>query len=102
MKAFALIRRISRGLRNLLVWSAVLLDHVGVVAVLRITLLGSVDVWVGDERLKLGSPRQRTLFAVLALAAGTAVSVDRLVDALWGENLPGDPRALVHSYSSRL
>lgn len=74
----------------------------GVVAVLRITLLGSVDVWVDGERVPLGSPRQRTLFAMLALEAGTAVPVDRLVDALWGETLPGDPRGLVHSYSSRL
>jgi DNA-binding SARP family transcriptional activator len=70
--------------------------------VLRITLLGSVDVWVDGERLPLGSPLQRTLFAMLALEAGNAVPVDRLVDALWGESLPGDPRGLVHSYSSRL
>lgn len=69
---------------------------------LRITLLGAVDAWAGDERLPLGSPLQRTLFAMLALEAGKPVSVDRLVDALWGEVLPGDPRALVHSYASRL
>ncbi|MFS8104854.1 tetratricopeptide repeat protein [Lentzea alba] len=69
---------------------------------LRITVLGSVDVWVDGSRLPLGSPLQRTLFAMLALEAGNAVSVDRLVDALWGESLPGDPRGLVHSYSSRL
>jgi DNA-binding SARP family transcriptional activator len=75
---------------------------VGVADVLRITLLGSVDAWVDGERLPLGSPLQRTLFAMLAVEAGTAVPVERLVDALWGEALPGDPRALVHSYSSRL
>jgi DNA-binding SARP family transcriptional activator len=70
--------------------------------VVRITLLGAVDAWVGAERLALGSPLQRTLFAMLALEAGTAISVDRLVDAMWGESLPGDPRAMVHNYSSRL
>ena len=74
----------------------------GVADVLRITLLGPVDVWVDGGRLPLGSPLQRTLFAMLALEAGTAVPVDRLVDALWGEVLPGDPRGLVHSYASRL
>ncbi|RAS68933.1 hypothetical protein C8D87_1021011 [Lentzea atacamensis] len=29
---------------------------------------------------------------MLALEAGNAVPVDRLVDALWGEVLPGDDR----------
>jgi DNA-binding SARP family transcriptional activator len=36
----------------------------------------------------LGGPKQRALLAVLLLQAGRAVSTDRLIDALWGEEPP--------------
>jgi DNA-binding SARP family transcriptional activator/tetratricopeptide (TPR) repeat protein len=65
-------------------------------------LLGGVEVWDGDVRLALGPPLQRTLFALLALEPGAVVTVDRLIDALWGEALPRDARGLVHNYVSRL
>lgn len=65
-------------------------------------LLGGVEVWSGEVRLPLGPPLQRTLFALLALEPGAVVTVDRLIDALWGESLPGDARGLVHNYVSRL
>lgn len=65
-------------------------------------LLGGVELWDGDTRLALGPPLQRTLFALLALEPGSVVTVERLIDALWGEALPGDARGLVHNYVSRL
>ncbi|MEU7532467.1 BTAD domain-containing putative transcriptional regulator [Saccharothrix sp. NPDC042600] len=68
----------------------------------KVGVLGSVEVWLDGERLPVGPPLQRTLLGLLAVEAGEALSVDRLVDALWGEALPRDARGLVHGYVSRL
>ncbi|MFW6090561.1 MAG: BTAD domain-containing putative transcriptional regulator [Actinomycetota bacterium] len=38
--------------------------------------------------ISLGSPAQRTILAALLVQRGAVVSVDRLVDALWGERPP--------------
>jgi predicted ATPase/DNA-binding SARP family transcriptional activator/tetratricopeptide (TPR) repeat protein len=47
---------------------------------------------LGDDgtRLKVAG-RQRALLALLALAAPRPVTSDRLLDALWGDDLPADP-----------
>jgi DNA-binding SARP family transcriptional activator len=50
----------------------------------------------------LGGPAQRTVLAVLLLNGNQATSIDRLVDAVWGEAPPVTARAVVHSYVSRL
>jgi DNA-binding SARP family transcriptional activator/predicted negative regulator of RcsB-dependent stress response len=42
------------------------------------------------------------VLAVLLLNANRATSIDRLVDAVWGEAPPVTARAVVHSYVSRL
>jgi DNA-binding SARP family transcriptional activator len=47
-------------------------------------VLGPVDVRVGGHVVHLGT-RQRALLAVLLLGGNSVVSVDRLVDELWGE-----------------
>ncbi|MGW3291621.1 AfsR/SARP family transcriptional regulator [Streptomyces sp. NPDC001002] len=52
--------------------------------------------------ITLGGPKQRTLVALLACEGGRAVPVDRIVDALWGERLPGDPRRSLHTHVSAL
>ena len=69
---------------------------------MEIGILGSVEVWHDGERLAAGAPQQRCVLAVLALNAGQGVSVERLAEALWGEETPGDWRGLVHGYVSRL
>ena len=51
-------------------------------------LLGALDVRKGDVSLQLGGPKQRALLALLLVDAGRAVSTDRLIDALWGEQPP--------------
>ncbi|MFC0626258.1 BTAD domain-containing putative transcriptional regulator [Kribbella deserti] len=69
---------------------------------LRIRVLGPIEVWHGDVQVAFGSDLQRTLLARLALAAGSVVSQDELIDLLWG---PGDaPQAvsLLHTHVARL
>ncbi|HEY2703200.1 MAG TPA: AfsR/SARP family transcriptional regulator [Candidatus Dormibacteraeota bacterium] len=48
-------------------------------------ILGPVAVVGPDGPLALGGPKQRALLGILVLAAGSAVSVDRLVAALWDQ-----------------
>lgn len=68
----------------------------------RFGVLGPLEVSGGDGPLPLGGPKQRTLLAHLDLNANQVVPADRLVDAVWGEDLPEDPRATLQVYVSRL
>lgn len=65
-------------------------------------ILGPIEVRVGGRPLPLGGPKQRLLLALLALRANRVVSVDRLVDALWGDAPPATATAQVHGYVSTL
>ena len=51
-------------------------------------ILGPFDVVKDGETLLLGSGRQRALLAFLLLNANHAVSIERLVDELWGDEPP--------------
>ena len=57
---------------------------------LRAHVLGSFEIEGVDIRT-LRSRKARTVLKVLALARGQAVSVDRLVDALWSDDPPNQP-----------
>lgn len=48
------------------------------------------------------SAAQRTILSALALDLGAVVSVDRLVDLVWGEELPANPSASLQNHISRL
>jgi DNA-binding SARP family transcriptional activator len=69
---------------------------------LTVRVLGPLEVWVGGRRVGLTSGRLRTVLAVLAMAAGGPVSVERLGVALWGEDAPGSARRVVQTYLARL
>src|SRR4051812_23795377 len=69
---------------------------------LRIELLGPVDAWVDGRPVALGGERRRALFAVLVLMGGRVVSVDRLIDELWGEEPPARARESLLMHVSRL
>jgi predicted ATPase/DNA-binding SARP family transcriptional activator len=69
---------------------------------LRFSVLGPVRAWRGDTELDLGTPQQRAVLAVLLLAEGRQVSLDALVDALWGQEPPRTAAGTVHTYVSRL
>lgn len=69
---------------------------------LRFSLLGPVRAWRGRDEIALGPPQQRALLAVLLLAEGSQVSVDRLVDAVWGTEAPASARGILRTYVHRL
>ena len=50
----------------------------------------------------LGGQRPRALFAVLALMGGRVVTIDRLIDELWGEEPPARARESLQMHVSRL
>lgn len=65
-------------------------------------LLGPVEVWRAGRRLDVGGPKPRALLAALLLEPGRVVSVDALIDAIWGESPPDTARSLIQSYVSAL
>ena len=69
---------------------------------MQIRILGSVDVEREGTRVKLAGPKQRAVLSMLALNANTAVSFERLVDGLWGEEPPATAPKMVQQYVSQL
>ena len=51
-------------------------------------LLGPLEVVGGDRRVPLGGAKQRAVLAILLLHRGTPVSLERLIDELWGDRPP--------------
>jgi predicted ATPase/DNA-binding SARP family transcriptional activator len=52
--------------------------------------------------MRLSSARQGRLLAALALRVRTPVGCDLLAELVWGEHLPADPDATLHTYVARL
>ena len=50
-------------------------------------ILGPLEVWDRGAERALGGPRTRALLAFLLLHPNEVVSVDRLIDELWGDDL---------------
>lgn len=66
-------------------------------------MLGGVDVLVDGVPVDLGQRRmERCLLGLLALNLNAALSIDRMIDLLWGEDAPGSARAALHTHVSRL
>lgn len=65
-------------------------------------LLGDVGVSVDGHDVDAGPARQRCVLAGLLVDAGQVVSVDQLVDRVWGERPPQRDREVLYSYVSRL
>jgi DNA-binding SARP family transcriptional activator len=69
---------------------------------LEIRLLGPFQVTIGGRPAKVSGSKRDGLLAALALRRGRAVSVDTLIDELWGADLPATPRNAVHHHVARL
>ena len=69
---------------------------------MEIRLLGPVEVDHRGTPLHLGGPKQRAVLALLALNANATVSVDRLIEGLWGERQPATAAKMVQLYVSQL
>ena len=65
-------------------------------------VLGPLEVRVAGEELAIGGAKQRAVLAVLLLRAGEVVSVERLVDEVWGDEPPPSAAHTLESYVSRL
>ena len=69
---------------------------------LEFRILGPLDVLDDDRRVELGGARQRAVLAILLLHRGETVSVDRIVDLMWGERPPATAVKTVQVYVSHL
>jgi len=67
-----------------------------------LAVLGPVEVRLDGRAVDLGTPKQRSLVAALALSRGRPVSVDAIVDLLWGDQSPPGVTATLQAYVSGL
>jgi SARP family transcriptional regulator, regulator of embCAB operon len=71
-------------------------------ATVRFGLLGPVRVWDDKGELDAGPPQQRAVLTYLLLNESRHVSVDDVVEALWGRHAPPSAIGVVRTYMSRL
>lgn len=64
-------------------------------------LLGPLEVLDAGLKLELGGVKQRSLLAVLLLHSNEVISVDRLIDELWGASPPRTAAKSIQVYVSR-
>jgi DNA-binding SARP family transcriptional activator len=67
-----------------------------------VRILGPLHAEGNEGIIDLGAPRVQSLLAILALSAPGAVSVEDLVDGIWGESPPESAKHLVQVYVSQL
>lgn len=63
----------------------------------RFALLGPVQVLAGGEPVPGIAPRHRAVLAYLLLNAGRVISMERLIDAMWGIDQPDTARSQIHA-----
>jgi DNA-binding SARP family transcriptional activator len=68
----------------------------------RLSLLGPLEARCGGVVVPIRSASQRVVLAVLALAGGEPVTVDRLTECLWDEQPPSSARNTVQNFILRL
>ncbi|MEQ4305155.1 BTAD domain-containing putative transcriptional regulator [Plantactinospora sp. B6F1] len=69
---------------------------------LEFRLLGDIDVRVDGHLIEMGPARQRCVLVALLVEANELVSVDQLLDRVWGDRRPQRARETLYSYLSRL
>ena len=65
-------------------------------------ILGPLEVSDETGPVLLGGQKQRAVLALLLLEPGRVVSVDRLIDALWGEHPPRTATTSLQNFISQL
>lgn len=65
-------------------------------------ILGPLEVVEGGQLVRLSGARQRALLAILLLHVGEAISSDRLMDELWGDEPPDAGSAALRVRISQL
>jgi DNA-binding SARP family transcriptional activator len=65
-------------------------------------ILGPLEAAAGGRLLDLGRPKQRAVLAILLVHANRTVSLEHLVDELWGEDPPAQAIGSLQAYVSHL
>lgn len=69
---------------------------------LRLSVLGPLEVLVAGCKVPVGGPKQRAVLAVLAMRANKVVSIDELVEVVWGDSCPARPTAALQVYAANI
>ena len=69
---------------------------------LRLTVMGPLRLWRGDAELDAGPRQQRCLLALLLVREGRPVSINDLVNLLWGSEPPLSAVNNIHKYVGSL
>ncbi|SEP93243.1 DNA-binding transcriptional activator of the SARP family [Streptomyces sp. yr375] len=69
---------------------------------LDINPFGRFAVTRDAHEVNLGTARQRALFALLVTSANQAVSMDAIIESIWGQSPPSRVKASIQAYVSRL
>lgn len=69
---------------------------------IQVGVLGPLRTAIDGRTVDVPSGRLGVLLAVLAMSAHRPVSVERMTDALWGDDLPQDARRSLQTYIARL
>src|SRR5215470_15568015 len=69
---------------------------------MRVGVLGPLQVEVDGRPVELGARVQRRLLAALVVHVGRMVSINALIDAVWGDAPPASAVKTVHAYVARL
>jgi DNA-binding SARP family transcriptional activator/WD40 repeat protein/energy-coupling factor transporter ATP-binding protein EcfA2 len=65
-------------------------------------LLGQLEVTDGNDPVRFGEGRQRSVLVFLLLHRNEAIASERLIDALWGEAPPATAAKVLQNYVGRL
>jgi DNA-binding SARP family transcriptional activator/predicted ATPase len=65
-------------------------------------LLGPLEVLDGNAPVRFAAGKQRALLALLLLNANRTLARDRIIDDLWGDDLPESAQKMVQIYVSQL
>src|SRR6476620_1231399 len=71
-------------------------------SVVEFAVLGPLEVRRDGQTLDLGGPKQRAVLAFLLTHRREPVSLDRMIDQLWGEDAPPKATASLQAYVSNL
>ncbi len=69
---------------------------------MRIKILGPLELTDDGGTLTIGGPRQQRVLACLLAAAPDFLTVDRLIDEVWGEDAPATAAHVISTYISNL
>src|SRR5579884_1650568 len=101
-RASARPRRAGRRRERMRILISATMDSCREGALVEFRVLGPVELWTGDRRRELGSPKENCALAALLLSAGRTVSADALAERIWGEQPPHQARSTLQAYISRL